>query len=250
MIKPDMQKLKAAVFLFLLRTPQVVSCTLPGEGGELYHNQVALPGAYAYIYTNEPNRSALSLLFGPNEGVGIQAVGILVNIFVLYWVVAGADYLLSALSALPAWKRAKKAAPGSAVPFTPERLRLYERRPHGRVLLTASLLFLALTPWVVSCAPMPGGYGAEVPFLHQIGILFPWITVYSGEAGRGALDLLFRGNLGVDFNLWNAFWGIVLLYTLVWGLGRFKAWRVRKKEIKLGYLYEKDGEWIRRPEEE
>ena len=249
MIKPDMQKLKAAVFLFLLRTPQVVSCTLPGEGGELYHNQVALPGAYAYIYTNEPNRSALSLLFGPNEGVGIQAVGILVNIFVLYWVVAGADYLLSALSALPAWKRAKKATPGSAVPFTPERLRLYARRPDGRRLLISVILFLLLSTWVVSRAPM-AGYGAEIPIINGIGFPFPWLMVYSGETGRGAYDLLFSGHLGVDFNLTNAYLNILAFYLLVWGLGRFRAWRVRKKEIKLGYLYEKDGEWIRRPEEE
>ncbi len=247
MIKPDMQKLKAAVFLFLLHTPWVVSCTWM-EGREMYHNEIALPGGYAHIYTNEPNRSALSLLWGGNQGLSLQPGGILVNIFVFYWVVTGADYLLSNLVSYISWRRARKSHP--EIPFRLERLRLYERRPHGRVLLTASLLFLALTPWVVSCAPMPGGYGAEVPFLHQIGILFPWITVYSGEAGRSALDLLFRGNLGVDFNLWNAFWGIVLLYTLVWGLGRFRAWRVRKKEIKLGYLYEKDGEWIRRPEEE
>ncbi len=247
MTKPDASKLKAAVFLFLLHTPRVASCTLM-EGLGMYHNEIALPGAYAHIYTNEPNRSALSLLLGGNQGLSLQPGGILISIFLLYWEITLWDYLLSNLVSYISWRRARKSHP--EIPFRLERLRLYERRPHGRVLLTASLLFLALTPWVVSCAPMPGGYGAEVPFLHQIGILFPWITVYSGEAGRSALDLLFRGNLGVDFNLWNAFWGIVLLYTLVWGLGRFKAWRVRKKEIKLGYLYEKDGEWIRRPEEE
>ncbi len=246
MIKPDMQKLKAAVFLFLLHTPRVASCTLM-EGLGIYHNEIALPGGYAHIYTNEPNRSALSLLWGGNQGLSLQPTGFLINIFLLYWEITLWDYLLSNLVSYISWRRARKSHP--EIPFRLERLRLYERRPHGRVLLTASLLFLALTPWVLSRAPM-AGYGAEIPIINGIGFPFPWLMVYSGETGRGAYDLLFSGHLGVDFNLTNAYLNILAFYLLVWGLGRFRAWRVRKKEIKLGYLYEKDGEWIRRSEEE
>lgn len=188
-------------------------------------NRLGLPIKWLTLYSKEPSKNVLDLLSN-NEGFFISVTGLALNIVLIYFLIYIIRKTYDTIKYYSDKERDKNAVVTKDI----------WKNDSTSILQGSIIVEILLSTFVVKCESVAQPIEQ---FANKIGLPFNWLEIYSNDANRSFISLIFNNN-GTDVNLLYLMIDIAIIYGVIWLI--IKLYKLIKRRRSPDYIVvEKQG---------